>query len=257
MGIGENVGENVGENTGQSGQANTGVGLVWFDDFEDGTTDKWTDTGAEIRTTAHDGGSPLSGTYMASVNWNAGGTPVIEGLELPSGEFTYNKEFFVRMYLRFDDDVDEDRGAKLYRMGWNAGDTAPQDSSIYSAIWDSITGLLFATTINESAAKSLTITNPFFDNEWHKIEMYMCNDSSGILDIWLDDTKVNDPDIYYEGNTVGSPNNDWTTIYLPSNWSNPLVGFDNNNHMYVDEVQIFSDTGNGASGSMSDATVQA
>ena len=55
-----------------------------------------------------------------------------------------------------------------------------------------------------------------------------------------------------------SPGAKWYPLYLMSNWSNnPGWSHDANNHVYWDNVEIFSDRGSGASGSMADGTISA
>jgi len=265
MGIGENVGENVGENTGQQGDSLAYFGRIFYDDFEDGTLDKWTHPARpgvfpEVLGVgeAYDGGSPNSGSYMAGLNWTS---TDYAGIKLLS--WSYTREFFVRLYLRYDEDMGIQSGVsvnrtgnKLFRMGWN--NESPVNSELLFTTneksEDSDPDILHPTlTINGTPTHAYP-SNTFFNYQWHKVEIYMDNHSSGKFKVWLEDSLI----INYSGNTIGDTN-DWTNLYIPSNWTtnNPTEVHDDTNHMYLDSVEIFSDTGRGASGSMSDATVQA
>jgi hypothetical protein len=92
-------------------------------------------------------------------------------------------------------------------------------------------------------------------NTWNKFEWYAKEGdaSNGKVKLWVNDVLVWD----WTGNTV-SAGGSWSPFRIGNNWSGGSPGsrdHDTNNHMYVDEVEIFSDTGTGATGSMSAGTI--
>jgi hypothetical protein len=95
--------------------------------------------------------------------------------------------------------------------------------------------------------------SPFGDNEWHKVEIYIKHNRDGVPDgimrIWQDGRQL----INAENVISHTPGAKWGQFTFLSNWSQ--TAHDNNNHVYFDDIEIFSDLGSGAIGLMSDATI--
>ncbi len=238
------------------------AGRVFFDNFEDGTTNKWIQDGFRAKATvtkkAVDGLGPRSGQYFATINfdglaaWNA--PTSYTTLRLDS--WSYNKEFFIRMWWRLDNDFGRGMGApgdgaKLMRLN-----IVPPNGS-YG---------VFMLQSNGSHEQwnydtTLFINNWWGDNGtllsqravWHKIEVYVYQDNTnGVIKRWQDGALT----YSYTGKTNDSSSNRYYPLYLPSNWSdNPGWEHGANNHFYIDDIEIYSDAGTGATGSMSNATI--
>jgi hypothetical protein len=55
-----------------------------------------------------------------------------------------------------------------------------------------------------------------------------------------------------------APGHQWGPLYLMSNWSNnPGWEHGASNHVYWDDIEVYTDAGSGGSGNMSDATISA
>jgi hypothetical protein len=231
------------------------AGRVFYDGFEDGTTNKWQQDDFHNRCTvvgsALDGAAgPYNGSRMARCNWNgtvAWNDPArFESLTLNS--LSYSNEIFYRVRLRIDRNVDRTNGSplKLLRIYYWDGNTAT-----YRDLFEnSVSGNSLS---NRGNAGSTTLPtywggapgdNTGSSSGWHKVEYYI-NHATGTIKVWHDNVLI-------RNNTVGFNSRKWLPFYLTSNWSDP---HDAANHIYFDEVEIYSDTGSGAAGSMSDASI--
>lgn len=225
---------------------------VFHDDFESGSLSQWSKDGSralgEIRSSAFDGGTSRSGSRFAAFNWNGGD---FSGVVL--NRWDYNKEFFIRMWWRLDKDVDSTHGAKLMRLGWtgatsNVNELMIQRDGNFHQTWH--------VGNYENLAKNCWSGQNINDNQWHKIEIYVKDDSvNGVFKVWLDGKL----DSCYPFTGKTSSGAKWYPLYMPSNWSmNPGWEHDSSNHFYVDDVEIFSDSTQGVAitGSMADATIK-
>jgi hypothetical protein len=230
------------------------AGRVFYDGFEDGTTNNWTiESGRNpcpVVTSALDGGPGPRGTRMMRCNWDGGS---FEGVVLNS--WSYTNEFLLRFWVRLDADVDRVNGAKLFRLNWPTYDIVLQrdySDNQFHMWWFMPGGADGMNCWNREG-------NFLDDHQWHKIEIYVKHDTgsnNGIVKSWRDGVFINwdcgNPRTNLN-NYAGSPYYPW---YVMSNWSqNPGWEHDNNNHIYWDDIEIYSDNGTGATGSMSDATI--
>lgn len=242
--------------------ASHAAGRVFYDDFEDGTTNKWVQDDYRAKATvtqqAVDGLGPHSGKYFVKINFNglvAWNDPLAY-TTLRLNSWPYTKAFFIRMWWRLDKNFGGGMslpgdGAKLMRLN----DVPPSGS--YSVFmlqssgsheqWNYDTTLF----INKWSGDSGTLLSQ--RGGWHKIEIYVYQDNTnGIIKRWHDGILTYN----YTGKTNDSSNSRYYPLYLPSNWSNnPGWEHGANNNFYVDAVEIYSDSGTGATGSMSDASI--
>ena len=231
------------------------AGRVFTDGFEDGTTNKWATHGFHGRCTvvssAFDGLAGVhSGTKMAQCNWNGvvAWNDSQESLVLVA-DWTYSSETLLRWWARYDADVDYKAGAKLYRIG-------ASENSIGGAQNEQGTGATIYMNWYNAASQQL---GPIFwgggpalrDNQWHKYEMYFKNGTgNAIIRVWIDGTQI------YNQTTATSDTGGWSPFHMMSNWTtNPGWEHDGNNHVYWDDFEIYSDTGSGATGLMSDGSI--
>jgi hypothetical protein len=233
-----------------------GQSRVFYDGFEDGTANKWATDGShakgQVITQASDGGSPKAGTRFLSLNWTSND---YSGVRLNG--WAYNQETFIRMWWRLDADVDDRDGAKLMRLGWTGALNASEalfsrtpGGSLHEVWYVGGYG-------SENIARNCYSNHNLDDRKWHKVEMYIkldTNNTDGVIKTWFDG--VLQASCYpVFGDTYASGNR-WAPLLLPSNWSpNPGWEHDMSNHFYVDEVEIFTDQGTGASGSMALGTI--
>jgi hypothetical protein len=265
--------------------------LVFADDFDSGTwSSAWAlDTGyaswPNVVSSALDGGpGPKSGTKMLALNWNgnvAWNDPRNRsGLVLPN--WNYAKEFFVRFWIRVDKDFGAQgssfyndpgdglgTGCKLFR--WNdfgsTGDYAVpfMQGGYLHEQWavDDFTGQGAGTPAGNyivnvwQSDQNPTDGSRLLDRKWHLIETYVLQDRvNGVVKRWQDGHLQ----WQFNGKTSNSANAPYYPWYLASNWStNPGWGHGSNNHIYIDSIQIFSDSNSGvpATGVMSAATIRA
>ena len=233
------------------------AGVVFSDGFEDGTISRWSPSTDRIPCpvvrTAVDGATPHSGSYMAECNWNGtlpSGDPAAFS-ELALSSWSYKSEFLIRLWVRIASDVDHLTGAKILRLFPNGG---KHDQLYMQAYMNETPQYLFHDwLLNDVWQKSFWGDHTSIgDGSWHKIEIYIKqNDpglSNGIVRTWKD-SKLEQEIL----NVVSiSPGMQWGMLHLMSNWSNP---HDANNHSEWDDVEIYSDLGSGATGSMSDASI--
>jgi len=233
---------------------------VFSDDFESGNVSKWSADGTRSMCTVVqrgvDGGAPHGASGMLQCNWNgvvAWNDPnAYSTVTLPQSAWNYNSEFLIRMWLRYDGDVSHTYGGKVVRL-------FPDDKldSFYiisqmtdsggpaQVVWEALSGV---------QGPTLWAGGPLGDQHWHKVEIYMKASPilSGTAKVWIDGRLVQ----ALTNAVTTAAGHTWGPLYLMSNWSsNPGWEHGANNHVYWDDVEIFTDTGTGASGSMSDATI--
>lgn len=248
---------------GLAGAANSGAaGRVFYDGFEDGTTNQWTKDAYHnlcvVVKTAVDGGTPHAGQFMAECNWNgvvAWNDPAAYStLWLPSWEYT--KEFFIRAWVRFDHDVAHTWGAKTFRLfpeegAFNELTITANNNSIGSPLarWE-----LNKTFMSPSWGATSV---PLGDGAWHAIQVYCLENNAGatngIVRVWIDGNLAQ----AFENVVSTAPQHRWSDLHLMSNWSNngPNWTHGANNHVYWDDVEIYTDSGIGGVGKMSDASI--
>jgi hypothetical protein len=95
------------------------------------------------------------------------------------------------------------------------------------------------------------------DHRWHKIEIYIRHNTigqnDGVIRFWNDGVLRIDAQ---NTRTRSSTGQKWAELSLMSNWSNnPGWEHDAINNVYWDDIEIYSDLGAGAVGSMFDGTV--
>jgi len=227
------------------------AGLALFDDFESYSVGALPFTGIwnqdrpyapQVVTSALDAGlGPHSGSKMMRANW-FGSPGDFEGVAV-SLRALYNNEGFIRVWFRFDADFQNPpsggSGAHLLRL-------YPDPSFFISAPdpGPDPTGFQIEGLINGVQFPSVGLPN-IVDHQWHKFELYW-KISPPIMRGWLDGVLKEDIAIAY------GPLPD--VFYLMSNMGSYQI--DQNNHVYMDDFEFFSDTGKGAAtGLMSDATI--
>jgi hypothetical protein len=231
------------------------AGRVFYDGFESGNTNAWSQDLPHDRcpvvNRASDGGpGPYSGSQMVACTWSAGqdGSPY-QSLAAP---INYSNEFLMRVRMRVDknfvpttpgsqtkilrffvfDGSDRSKYLDLFSIVHPGGDlgytgTAALSGQLPGPVWG---------TSGVAAADPAS---------WHKVEYYI-NQSAGLIRMFQDGVKVREwgPGLNFNGVR-------WTPLYLTSNWGDPHVA----GTIYFDEMEVFSDTGTGASGSLADASV--
>ena len=240
------------------------AGRVFSDGFESGNTDQWRQDGSRdmciVVGSAHDGGSPHSGKSMLECNWNG----TVSWLDptwystvvLPQASWNYSQEFLIRLWVRFDADVDHVNGDKVLRL-------YPHDyleSFFLAAQMNQPAGPIFASwefLNGKDGPVSWGQGTRFGDTRWHKVEIYVKHNAQGatdgVLRVWLDGSVVQE-----SVNLVTvAPGHQWGPLILMSNWtSNPGWEHDATNHVYWDDIEcLYTDLGSGGTGSMADATI--
>jgi hypothetical protein len=225
------------------------AGRVFYDGFEDGTTNKWgQDSGrnrCSVVASAIDGRGPRAGSRMASCNWNgvvAWNDPAAYST-LVLSSWSYSSEFLIRLWVRADNDVDSKFGSKWFRL-YNSSNSYYWDGQMEQS-----GGPIFSTleTYGSTSYGGARVG----DRQWHKIEIYVKQGSSSTFRLWVDGN------LQHQKTGFSSSTAKWYPMYLMSNWSNngPAWAHDANNHIYWDEIEIFSDSATGATGLMSDASI--
>jgi hypothetical protein len=242
----------------------SGATRVFYDGSESGNVNLWaasdgTRSPCQSVVSALDGGGPAVGSRMLRCNWN-GVVPwndynSYDTLQLNS--WNYTNEMLMRFWIRLDQDMDYKDGAKLFRLGFGGdSDTFWQRDPVSQS-----GGTHEAWYVNGNAIINAWGAHNFEDHQWHKIEIYIKSDTgpNGAIKVWMDNALTNSYQYPYTGITaVGSSR--WYPFNLMSNWSsNPGWEHDANNHVYWDDIEIYTDSSSGtpATGSLSNASIQA
>lgn len=245
------------------------AGRVFFDGFEDGTTNAWSNGGGtgwigkcDVVTSALDGGiGPRNGTRMARCNWDGTqGEPDGHSYQaMNKTGWAKTRESFMRFWVRVDSDVDNKQGSKLFR--------APGAISYDAIQFEYGTGASFFSTIYKSNNQQIGTTNwgcggGFRSGTWKKFELYFLESTSGqnngVARIWVDDVLCWEALNQNTDDPQGAGY--WADFHLMSNWSLDSGGaadwtHDANNHIYWDDFEIYSDAASGATGLMSDGSI--
>lgn len=230
------------------------AGRVFYDGFESGNTNLWsadsTRNRCQVVSSASDGiAGAYAGKNMARCNWNgAVDWSNAAAYESLVASIPYTNEFLLRLRLRPDQNLEKTGGSptKIMRFfNWTGSQSTYLD----------MYGVLLGSSIkNEGVAGGAQLAtywggkdNAANPASWHKVEYYV-NQSTGTIKVWHDGILVrNDSGLKFNGVK-------WTPLYLTSNWSD---SHDATNYLYFDEVEIFSDAGTGAGGSLADASASA
>jgi hypothetical protein len=227
-----------------------GAGLLLNDTFEAYSTGNMTFTNGwsaeggrltpQVVTTSVDSVPPHGGSHMVSFNWD-GPAQNFETM-LMSMSSRYNNELFMRYWVRWASDWTWSTGVSAGHflrffqespyMDWLDGNPSPGS-------WTSdviVNGV-------ECSMTWLGIPN----SSWHKYEKYI-NRATGVVKMWIDDVlRVNTT-----GCNFGSLK--YNNFYIMSNWGE--VKPDSTNHMYLDDFEVWSDTGSSSfTGSMSNGDI--
>jgi hypothetical protein len=184
---------------------------------------------------------------MARCNWNgnvAWNDPA-KFETLVTRTDNYDDEMLIRVRVRLD--FNHNVEAKFLRMFYDEGgvyrdlyaSTGPGGSGLDSGA--AMTGMSLPTYWG-GASGDTTRTDR---TVWHTIEYYF-RQSTGTIKVWHDGILIrNDTGYSFQGVK-------WSPLYIVSNAGDP---FDATNYIYYDEIEVYSDRGTGATGSMADGTV--
>lgn len=238
------------------------AGIALVDGFESGSVNApWSKDGARnmcsVTWRALDGGTPHSGNSMLICNWN-GTVPwddpnAYTTLVLPQSTWRYQSEFFIRLWLRYDQDVTHSYGGKVLRLDPNdkldsfyiiAQMNSPGGPA--QCVWELLNGAQGPSYWGAQTSLG--------DHSWHKVEIYVRASAQhdGIARVWIDGSLRQE----VTNAVTVTAGRSWGPLYLMSNWSNN-PGWDHgaNNHVYWDDIEVYTDMANGASGRMSDASI--
>ena len=238
------------------------AGLVFSDNFESGKVTKWAqdDTRDLCQPVQRgvDGSAPHGGQYMLQCNWNGtvgwNAPNAFSTVKLPQEQWIYTSEFLLRLWIKYDQDVSHTFGGKVLRFfssdnldGYYLIAQMQSPSGPAMSVWQAFNGVAGPTFWGAGA--------PLGNHGWHKLEIYMkaSTSANGIARVWFDGVLVQQVT-----NTVTvAPGQSWGPLHLMSNWSNnPGWEHGANNHIYWDDVEMYTDTGVGGTGQLSDASIQ-
>jgi hypothetical protein len=237
------------------------AGVVFSDGFEDGTTNKWQKDAfrdlCPVVERSVDGVLPHSGRFMLECNWN-GLVPWSNSAAFSTvtlSAWPYHSEFLVRLWVRFASDVTPHAGSKILRLYPNDG---KMDELAVQPDMGAHGLIEFLWILNKKQMPSFWGNGHIIgDGKWHRLEIYLKENhlgaSDGVVRVWLDGALLQE----LANEVTIAPSDHWGSLHVMSNWSNN-PGWDHgaNNHVNWDDIQIFSDSGTGASGNMGDATVK-
>lgn len=244
---------------------------VFHDNFEDGTTDKWSFPGGNTHGTVitgngDDGTPPHGGSKQLELYWNGDVT-------YPSSDtysyvyltgWDYTDEMLIRLWFRYDANVARTTGNKMIRLGkYSANFSFFCDASMN--ISDAPDHPLYAAVESMGGTggpNSYGAGTQAGDGDWHKLEIYILHNttgnSDGVFKVWCDGVSViNGTGLDMNAETTTNP---WHELTFVSNWSdNPGWEHPGINNCYFDDVEIFSDatSGDACTGTMSDASITA
>ena len=168
-------------------------------------------------------------------------------------QWPYKSEFLLRLWVKYDQDVSHTYGGKVLRFF----PRTHLDQYVLIAQMRTAGGPAQSAWLAFNGVQGPTYWGagmPLGNHAWHKLEIYVKASTSadGIARVWFDG------DLKQEvTNTVTvAPGKSWGPLYLMSNWSNnPGWEHGANNHIYWDDVEMYTDTGVGGTGQMSDASI--
>ncbi len=231
------------------------AGRVFYDSFEDGTTNAWQQGDSRNRcqvvTSPGDGGvGPVSGTKMVRCNFNgtlAWDDPARFETLLISPSI--GNEYFLRLYIR--------TSPNLESTGSGGDGTGPKLLRFFSSYaaylqqWEVNPGTSPVTLAweDESSSHTQYSLGNISRTSWTKFETYF-NKSTDLHRIWIDDVLQRDTTAQDISAFDG-------ILYLTSNWSGSEGTriHDSVNYMFFDEVEIFTNTGSGGTGSLSAGSI--
>ena len=238
-----------------------GAGLVFADNFESGNVNKWTQDGTrnlcQPVQRGVDGSTPHGGQYMLQCNWNgtvAWNAPnAFTTVTLPQTQWPYKNEFLLRLWIKYDQDVSHTFGGKVLRFfpadgldGYYLIAQMQSPGGPPLSAWEAFNGVAGPSYWGAGANLG--------DHAWHKLEIYVkaSTAADGIARVWFDGVLRQEVT-----NTVTvAPGKSWAPLHLMSNWTNnPGWEHGVNNHIYWDDVEMYTDTGVGGTGQLSDASI--
>lgn len=229
---------------------------MFYDGFESGNTNLWQKDDfrntCQVVSASDDGvAGPFSGMKMLRCNdngtvaWNDPAS--FETLVL--NNVNYDKELFIRVRVRIDKNLQPTPGSskKFLRVFHWTGDMSTYNDIFETAYPEKgfVTQVLAGGQQGSTYWGNFNGDNTMATNAWHKVEYYI--NTSGVIKVWHDGVLVQ--------NVSGFPTNKakFFPFYITSNWAEPHSA---TNVIYFDEFEVFSDSGTGASGSMSSASIQ-
>lgn len=219
---------------------------MFYDGAESGNTSLWLQDGARNKctsiTTAADGGAPKVGSRQLSCNasgrviWSDPAAVELMFIDLPAWS-----EILIRGWLRHDSDEylasPDGSPRKLWRF--DSDNLQVTDVWLFHALPSSVgsTGLAGGAQMSTYWGGENGFTT-----SWAKVEVYM---SGTVFKEWINDVLV-------ANNTINFGGTKPIRYYLMSNWSDCAnhAGTSNpcgaNNHVYWDDIEVFTDTGTGS-----------
>lgn len=189
--------------------------------------------GGVVVTKALDG-QPLRNGSALMANWN-GVVAWNHRQSFTGAEFGVktNGRYFVRQWFRADADVDVNDGSKLGRVGFPGG-------VFFECQFE---GGRNATLKAQAGDSAFWGGSALCNRGWHKLEVAIVPNS---IRVWLDDREMRTWSGVSSGNVVN----------IMSNWSsNPGWEHDANNHMYFDDIEVYSDAAGHDAASMWAGTI--
>ena len=224
---------------------------VFYENFDDGNANEFDTATADVVTT-----SPHSGSYCGRANWQTDGDNQSTSNFVKSS-WSYTNETFIRFWVKIDPNCYESIGtlenAKVMRLSWDG-----ENSDYTMTLQDDTNGTYHDSWyVNGSFVLNCYSSGTLSPGTWHKVEIYIKHDtdgSDGVIKIWTDDVLNNNSCYPYNGDTYDGDEY-WYPFHFPSNWTRTDGEDPEPNYIYIDDVEIYSDQGTGATGSMADGTI--
>lgn len=224
---------------------------------------------AQVVTSALDAGlGPVAGSKMLRLNWD---TSAPTAFCFTRAQFTFgdtdwkaSDRIFIRLRFRCDADMPTNfNGLHLLRFFMDAGN----DSLIGTAGDNTIVNF---TAIDDASifggvGSTYFSTSEFLDTAaWGKFEIYWKRSATTHATWWFNSVVIDDGARRCDASGFSYTDPKFEVINLASNWSGGGSPPDDNNHIYIDEFEVFADTTWGlggfdsaTTGSMEDATIAA
>ena len=211
---------------------------VFYENFDDGNANEFDrHTALVVSATPHSGG------YCGRANWNSQQSTS----DFMVSSWDYDQETFIRFWIRIDPNCEAEEGAKFLRLGFDGG-----NSDTYHEVNTGTGGVHRPWYVNGKCVLDV-YGGSLGLSSWTKYEIYIkhdTNDSNGELKVWINDQLVAKYNGWHGDTFDGTEK--WYPLHLPSNW---VHRGPEPNYVYFDDVEIYSDIGSGAIGSMADGTI--
>lgn len=221
---------------------------------------------AQVVSSALDSGlGPLSGSKMIRLNWDAS-SPTQFGFTRADFVFPADWGGSDRLFVRFRLRCDADMPTNFVGLHFARFRNYVDADSLQTTVGDNT--VVHHITIDNAplwggAGSAFFSPSEFLDDSgWQKYEFYFKRSATTHATVWFNGVIIDDGSRVTDASGFAWTGAKFEDISIASNWSGNGTPPDSNNHIYIDEFEVFADTAwnlggfdNATIGSMEDGTI--